>query len=88
MSWVRIVLLLIFKNIFFFQRNLHFREHFLVEISPECDVKAENSCSYLYKFYKGRKGLRPMGSIMLTRFKCLRQEPFLTVLPRNLLDSS
>ena len=82
MSRVRILLLLIFKKFFFFQRNLHFREHFPLEVSPKCDLKVENS-STLCKFHEERKG---MGSIMLTRFKCIKQEPSLTVSPQ--IDSS
>ena len=36
-------------------------EHFQLEISFKCDIKAENS-STLSKFHEGRKGLRSMGS--------------------------
>ena len=85
MSRVRILLLLIFKKFFFLQRNLHFREHFPLEVSPKCDLKVENS-STLCKFHEERKGLRSMGSIMLTRFNCIKQEPSLTVSPQ--IDSS
>ena len=42
-------------------RDLHFHEHFQLEISSKCDIKAENS-STLCTFLKGRKGLRPMRS--------------------------
>ena len=42
-------------------RDLHFHEHFRLEISSKCDIKAENS-STLCKFHEGREGLRPMGS--------------------------
>ena len=77
MSRVRILLLLIF-NFFFLSKKMRFREHFLLEISPKCDIKVENS-STLCKFHEGRKGLRLMGSIMLTRFNCIRQGPFLTI---------
>ena len=40
---------------------MHFHEHFQIEISSKCDIKAENS-STLSKFHKERKGLQPMGS--------------------------
>ena len=40
-------------------RDLHFHEHFQLEISSKSDIKAENS-STLRKFHEGRKG--PMGS--------------------------
>ena len=40
--------------------DLHFYEHFQLEISFKCDIKAENS-STLCKFHERRKGLRPMG---------------------------
>ena len=43
------------------RRDSHFHEHFQLEISSKCDIKAENS-STLCKFHEGRKGLRPMGS--------------------------
>ena len=39
---------------------MHFHEHFQIEISSKCDIKAENS-STLSKFHKKRKGLQPMG---------------------------
>ena len=42
-------------------RDLHFHEHFQLEISLKCAIKAETS-STLCKFHEGRKGLRPMGS--------------------------
>ena len=50
-------------NFFFFLnwRELHFHEHFQLEISFKCDIKAENS-STLFKFHEERKGLRPVGS--------------------------
>ena len=51
----------VFHINFFFQIDLHFHEHFQLEISSKCDIKAENS-STLCKFHKGRKGLRPVGS--------------------------
>ena len=61
-SWVRILLSFI-TNLFFLSnwRNLHFHEHIRLEISPKCDIKAENS-STMCKFHEGIKGLRPMGS--------------------------
>ena len=40
--------------------DLHFHEHFWLEISFKCDIKAENS-STLFKFHEERKGLRPVG---------------------------
>ena len=60
-SWVRIVLY--FIQFFFLSnwRDLHFHEHFQLEIWSKCDIKAENS-STLCKFQEGRKGLRPIGS--------------------------
>ena len=42
-------------------RDLYFHEHFHLEISSKCDIKAVNS-SILCKFHEGRKELRPMGS--------------------------
>ena len=61
-SWVRILLSFI-TNLFFLSnwRDLHFHEYIRLEISPKCDIKAENS-STLCKFHEGRKGLPPMGS--------------------------
>ena len=38
------------------RRDLHFHEHFQLEILSKCDIKAENS-STLCKNHKGRKGL-------------------------------
>ena len=51
------------SRIFFLSiwRDLHLHEHFQLEISSKCDIKAENS-STLCKFHEGRKGLQPMGS--------------------------
>ena len=40
---------------------MHSHEHFQLEISSKCVIKAENS-STLCKFHEGRKGLGPMGS--------------------------
>ena len=53
----------VFRVIFFLSnwRDLHFHEHFQLEISSKCDIKAENS-STLCKFHDGRKVIRPMGS--------------------------
>ena len=50
-------------NFFFLSnwRHLHFHEHFQLEISSECDIKAENR-STLCRFHEGRKGLLSMGS--------------------------
>ena len=42
-------------------RDLHFHEHFQLEISSKCDTKPEDSCT-LCKYRQGRKGLRPMVS--------------------------
>ena len=43
-------------NFFSFKlRDLHFHEHFQLEISSKCDIKAENS-STLCKFHDGEKG--------------------------------
>ena len=49
-------------------RDLHFHEHFQLEISSKCDIKAENS-STLCKFHKGRsrKGLRRWDLILTIR---------------------
>ena len=46
---------------------MNFHEHFQLEISSKCDIKAENSQPTLCKFYEGRKGLRPMGSNAASR---------------------
>ena len=52
-----------FIPIFFLLNWRDFHEHFQLEISSKCDIKAENS-STLCKFHKRTKGLRvrPMGS--------------------------
>jgi len=42
-------------------RELYCDEHFQIEISSKCDIKAQNS-SIWCKCHEGRKGLRPMGS--------------------------
>ena len=77
-SWIQNLLLLI-SNIFLSNwRDLHFYEHFQLEISSKCDIKAENS-STLCNVPKGRKGLRQMGSNADTDYesRCLRGRDWL-----------
>ena len=55
--------MLFIPNFFFLLnwRDLHSHEHFKLEISYKCDIKAEKS-STSCKFHERRNGLRPMGS--------------------------
>ena len=51
-------------------RDLHFHEHFQLEILSRCDITAENSSTFC-KFHDGRKGLRLMRSNADSQPSCL-----------------